>query len=223
MKFKDFTKLYLSLIILLLVLIFQKDFGILYYFTKPLLMVSLAAFYWQHNGRNQLPNSGFVALALLLSLAGDVFLMLPETGWPFLAGMLAFGLAHLAYLVFHQTYFKMEKALFTSSLILMAVLVYVVLSQLNIAAGLRIPVYIYGLLLSLHFCVALVNRKSLGWWPFLGITLFLISDILLAYNHFDEPLVYRSMAVILLYALGQLLIVYGILHRPGITPKEDIL
>lgn len=213
MKIKDFSKLYLALVIFLLVLIYQNDYGTLYFFTKPLLMLSLFLFYWQHQNRKALIKSGFVALALIFSLAGDIFLMFPANNWSFVAGLSAFALAHAAYLLFHRNYFAMEKYLFVVSLFVMAGVMVGALSLLHIPKNLMIPVGLYASILSLHLCVALINRKSLGWWPFLGVLLFLISDTLLAFNYFGEPKVYASMAVILLYALAQLLIVHGILSR----------
>lgn len=214
MKVKDFLKIYLALVLFLLVLIYQNDYGTLYYFTKPLLMLSLLAFFWQHHNRKTLLKNGLVALALVFSLAGDVFLMLPSSNWSFTAGLLAFAVAHLAYLLFHRGYFKMEIKPLVISLLIMAGIVLGTISQLNIPDNLETLVYGYAAILGLHLCVAFLNKAPLGWWPFFGVLLFLVSDTLLAFNHFGASSVYAAMAVILTYALAQFLIVHGILNRP---------
>jgi alkylglycerol monooxygenase len=65
------------------------------YVLKPLTLVVLIAAAAAMQEGNPAVTCGFTLAALVLSLAGDVFLMLP--GGLFLAGLASFLLAHLAY------------------------------------------------------------------------------------------------------------------------------
>jgi uncharacterized membrane protein YhhN len=65
------------------------------YFAKPATMVALLAFVVQNGGLG----GGMIwfTLGLIFSLAGDVFLMLPKE--QFIAGLVSFLLAHVAYII----------------------------------------------------------------------------------------------------------------------------
>jgi uncharacterized membrane protein YhhN len=65
------------------------------YVAKPAVMLALLAWLWQR-GPWPAPLAAF-AVGLVLSLAGDVLLMLPPRF--FLGGLVAFLLAHVAYIV----------------------------------------------------------------------------------------------------------------------------
>lgn len=187
------------------------------YFAKPGVMLALLAWMWQSGAMNG--HATWFAVGLAFSMAGDIFLMLPDE--KFMAGLVAFLLAHLAYLVgFNSTLPPLNLA----SLI-PAVLVGAVAGQIyrGIAAGLatsgndklRIPVQVYSGVISLMLLSALLTLVRDEWnaGPAIlvssGALLFFLSDTFLAWNKFVAPLSYGKLRVIVTYHLGQALIVAG--------------
>ena len=86
--------------------------------------------------------------------------------------------------------------------------------------GLRIPVMLYALVLTLMvvsaiFRMELTNRKSFGL-VLTGALLFMTSDLLLAINKFFSPIAHASLLIMCTYCVAQVLIVQGILaHHRG--------
>lgn len=196
-----------------------KNWKRLEYFAKPGVMVVLLAWLWQATGFG-----GYLlwfALGVLLSLAGDVFLMLPRE--QFIAGLVSFLLAHIAYLIG----FNMTLPALNLAGLIMAILVGLTARQVHrrIAAGLaasgnqglQMPVLIYSIVISLMLLSALLTltRPETSWlaWPALlasaGALLFFLSDTFLAWNKFVVRLPHGKLQVIVTYHLGQALIVLG--------------
>jgi len=196
------------------------------YVAKPGVMVVLLAWLWQVSGfqGSLLP----FALGVFFSLWGDVFLMLPRER--FVAGLVSFLLAHIAYLIgFNLTPPPLNLA--AAVLVVLVAPVGVRLYR-RIAAGLdasgrsrlKTPVLIYSIVISLMLISALLTlvRPNSDWptWAALaasaGALLFFLSDSFLAWNKFVEPLPYGKLGVHLTYHLGQILIVTGaVLHYLG--------
>lgn len=191
------------------------------YFTKPAVMVALLAWLGQTGGLSgQLI---WFAAGLLLSMLGDIFLMLPRE--QFIAGLIAFLLAHLAYLAgFNAGLPPME----LTGLVL-ALLVGLTAAQIyrRILAGLKAsgklsykyPILIYSTVISLMLLSALLTLVRPEWraTPALlasaGALLFFLSDTFLAWNKFVAPLPAGRLRVRVTYHLGQALILLGaVLH-----------
>ncbi len=212
MKTKDFSKIYLSILLLHLVVIYKPDSIELYYLSKPLLLFSLAVFFINRNGFTTISIKQ-VAAALALSLAGDVLLM-RDGEFFFLGGMAAFLLAHLFYLLFY--FGQRLKASITPILGGVAVAgagLWTLYTYVNTPPELELYLYVYGIVLGLHFVISLLfayANKGLQWLSALGAFLFLISDLILAFNKFNESTVYLSIAVMLTYGLAQYCIVLSI-------------
>ena len=195
------------------------------YFAKPGVMLALLAWMWQAGAISG--QATWFAVGLFFSLAGDIFLMLPVE--QFIAGLVAFLLAHLAYLVG----FNPTAPPFNLASLSPAVLLGLVAGQIYraIAAGLaasnhiqlRLPVLIYSGAISLMLLSALLTLVRDEWnaGPALlvsaGALLFFLSDTFLAWNKFVAPLAYGKLRVIITYHLGQILIVIGaMIHFAGI-------
>jgi uncharacterized membrane protein YhhN len=144
----------------------------------------------------------FVA-ALVLSLLGDVFLMLPADR--FVAGLASFLLAHVAYTVGFNLHAGTATALVVASLIVSAV---AVVLAMPILRGLRAgghqalagPVIAYMVVISAMLVSALATGNS---WAIVGATLFFTSDALIAWNRFVRPLSFAPVAIMVTYHLGQ--------------------
>ena len=151
----------------------------------------------------------FLASAVLaglgLSLVGDVALMFPQG---FLAGLVAFLLAHLAYLVAF-TRGGVRLAARPGPFIAYTLLAALILAVLwpGVPAGLRAPVVAYVLCLAAMAAQAAVRWQvlrggvdaALAQRAALGGLLFLCSDALLAFNRFHTPLPASALWVLATY------------------------
>ncbi len=187
------------------------------YIAKPGVMVLLLIWLYQVSGF-----SGalvWFAMGLVFSLAGDIFLMLPRE--QFIAGLISFLLAHIAYIV---GFFQSQVALNLPGLIIAVVIALVMLRLYrSIAAGLdrsgksalKPPVLVYSLVISIMLLLALLTMTGEQWQtvPALlvsaGALLFFISDALLAWNKFVTPLHQGRFISIIPYHLGQTLLTIG--------------
>jgi uncharacterized membrane protein YhhN len=190
------------------------------YFAKPATMVALLAFMVQNGGLKG--GMLWFTLGLVFSLAGDVFLMLPRDR--FIAGLVSFLLAHVAYIIGFKPRIPSETSVLLIALGLAAI-VALVSTQVyrRIAAGLRAkgkqrlqaPVLLYTLVISVMLISAMLTLLSNRWYPLhavavcLGAALFYLSDTVLAWNRFVNPLRNGRLINMSTYHLGQLLIALG--------------
>ena len=172
-----------------------------------------------HAARRGLPGSAFtraLRAGLLLSLVGDVALLWPQQG--FLPGLVAFLLAHLAYLVAFSRDVRLGAQ--PRAFVAYALLAAGVLAVLwpGVPAGLRGPVaaYVLGLaaMAAQTATVWLAARQrgvaatdlALARRAALGGLLFLSSDTLLAFNRFHTPLPAAGLLILGTYWAAQWLI-----------------
>ncbi len=187
------------------------------YIAKPGVMAALFLWLWVF-GRLE-GNLFWIGLALIASLAGDVFLMLPKE--QFLAGLSSFLIAHVAYLLALNT---SPPPINAASLLVVLIAGIAALQVFRrIFNGLdrsgqirlKIPVLIYAGAISLMLLSALATLIRTEWDPFAallvsaGALLFFISDTLLAWNRFVGVLTNARLKVIVTYHLGQIGLVAG--------------
>jgi uncharacterized membrane protein YhhN len=220
LKIKDFLKIYGAIVALQLATLFRESNDVLYFFSKPLILASLGVFAYSKLKEVDLKSKTFLLLALFFSFLGDIILMYKGQQM-FLFGMGSFSLAHIGYLIFHRSHFvKFNLYKSIGAILFSLVLIGIVVSMVDIPSALKIPVYTYFLILMLHLILAALNSEStnLGLWPTIGVTVFMISDALIALSLFgSEPNKYLSMGVMLTYATAQALIVLGILKKRGLS------
>ena len=158
-----------------------------------------------------------IVVGLALSLAGDVFLMLPGN-W-FVHGLAAFLLAHIAYL----SAFTSDHRLATrwqpfAAFALFAACMLIVLWP-GLAASLRVPVLLYVVFLaamtsqsvSRHMTLRTVSSREAA----IGGILFLCSDALLAINKFHTPLPLASLWILGTYYAAQYRIAKSAIASPA--------
>ncbi len=188
---------------------------------KPAALALLALWFWL--AAPTLQQSFMVAFAagLLFSLAGDIFLLFP--GAHFLKGLIAFFLAHLAYLAaFNPGGPRLEARTYWLAAGI-AILAYFLTRR--IVAGLRtsgrdslvVPVILYAVVLSLTLWSTLATLFRPEWPPqgaalaAAGGALFFLSDALLAWNRFVQPLRHGRLANMVSYHLAQGCMAFGLL------------
>lgn len=173
------------------------------YVAKPLTTAALAAVALLLDPEHDARRAWFVA-AVVLSLAGDVFLMLPADR--FVAGLASFLLAHVAYLVGFWVDDAPEQVPLGIGVVLVAVVVALVAMPIlrALRAGgnqaLAGPVVAYMVVLGAMTATATGSGIALavaGGW------LFLASDGVLAWNRFVRPFGAARVVVMVTYHLAQ--------------------
>ncbi|GIX23964.1 MAG: membrane protein [Caldimonas sp.] len=183
------------------------DAEVLRFVFKPLTTVLIIAYAWSRAGDGPRRRT-WVLVGLVFSLAGDIALM-----WPggFVAGLAAFLLAHLAYLVAFTSTTRL--AAVWQPWVFYGVASVALLAQLwpGVPAALQLPVVAYVI------CLAAMAAQAATWWlhaagapasreagcAALGGLLFVCSDALLAINMFLDPLPQASLWVLSTYWAAQ--------------------
>jgi uncharacterized membrane protein YhhN len=181
---------------------------------KPLTMV-IAIIFVASSARSTGAIARFDALllaALVFSLVGDVFLMLP--GNYFIPGLASFLVAHVFYIaLFRQGHgwFPSKRAL-VGVLAVGAVMYGIVWGGLNDPV-LKIAVAAYVTVISLMAAQAMGRATTTGdaasRWVAVGACVFMVSDSLIAINKFVTPVALSSLWILATYYCAQLLIVHN--------------
>lgn len=179
---------------------------------KPLATILLIALAWQRGGEPRRRRA--ILAGLVLSLFGDIALLWPQHG--FLPGLVAFLLAHLAYLVaFTATTRFAAHALPFVAYALLAALALAGLWS-GVPGPLRVPVIAYVV------CLASMAAQAACWAmgggklarrAAIGGALFMLSDTLLALNKFALPLELAPLAVLSTYWIAQAFIATSLARR----------
>ena len=142
--------------------------------------------------------SPWLLAALVLSLCGDVALMLPADF--FVVGLAAFLLAHVAYIIDFE-------ATLTARAVWLAVLL-VLASPLTLRIlrcvgnpSFRVPVGVYMVVISLMVASAAASGSALA---IAGAVLFFSSDGVIAWNRFVRPGAWAQPVIMVTYHIGQL-------------------
>ncbi|MDO8754599.1 MAG: lysoplasmalogenase [Anaerolineales bacterium] len=203
----------------------SKNWLRLEYIAKPAVMLALFFWLWTSAGLNGALL--WFGLGLFLSLVGDVLLMISPDRL-FLAGLAAFLLAHVAYVIG----FNIPVPEMSVWGIALAVIIGVggarvirrIMDALT-AQGqgrMRMPILVYSIAISLMILSALLKLTDVKWEAgaallvSLGAILFYISDIILAWNKFVAPIQHGRIYNIAAYHLGQIALIAGVVAQYSI-------
>lgn len=186
-------------------------------FVKPLIVVSLAAFYIQNSeSKNRL----FI-LALFFCWLGDVFLLFEQlNGFYFMGGLGSFLIAHILLIFLYgklkntegDSFNGPQKARVSFPVILAGTgLISILYPSLG---ALKIPVIIYAVALMIMVLQAIYRygfTSSKSFWNVcVGALFFMLSDSLLALNKFYQPIANAGVLVIATYMAALYFIVRGV-------------
>ncbi|HSP28326.1 MAG TPA: lysoplasmalogenase [Ilumatobacteraceae bacterium] len=170
--------------------------------SKPLALIALIAVAVALEPADQLVRAWFV-IALMCSLAGDVFLLYGERY--FVPGLASFLLAHVAYALGFVAFDEWSSAGFLVGALMMAVLAAAV--GIRIVAAARRKERVLGpavagylLAISIMFCAAMATANT---WAILGAALFVASDAVLGWRQFVAEARWMPVTVMVTYHLGQ--------------------
>jgi len=192
----------------------------LYLASKPLVLIVLILFYSQIGGLDpiRLP----FLIALFFSLLGDIFLIPRSTRW-FVAGMVAFLIAHLVYIwAFSRWPVTSSVALLAIAmgLITLSALSYLVLTRTKNKPEfkrMRFVFILYGSALTTMTVVAVLCLWRPAWpkWAgalaALGGLFFFVSDSILGLEKMGKRLPATRLLVISTYHIAQMLIIFSTL------------
>ena len=182
------------------------------YIFKPLTMV----FIWLIAilGQTALPPYKYLIIAgLVISTAGDVFLMLPSD--QFVAGLVAFLLAHLFYIGAFLSEISTLTWWLLIPFVIYGIVIYAILAPF--LGKLRLPVVIYVVVILIMAWLSWErwSQTSQSWalLASIGAVLFLISDTILAINRFRNAFKLARALNLATYFAAQCLIACSVVIK----------
>lgn len=176
----------------------------LHFFSKPattitIILIALLS--------SQIPfniYSILIIIGLVLSLTGDIFLMFEEKY--FLLGLISFLIAHIFYIFAFSSITGLDATPFIFiPLIVITGISAKILAQK--AGKMKFPVFVYILVISLMLWRGLELYHTLAdnasLFAAIGATLFAISDFILGYNKFRNPVPWARVYILSTYYLAQ--------------------
>ncbi|WP_052487238.1 lysoplasmalogenase [Gordoniibacillus kamchatkensis] len=157
----------------------------------------------------------WVIAGLFFSAVGDSFLLMQGTEW-FSFGVFSFLIAHLIYISAFITRWRFS-AVHLLYLIPIALYSFFLLRGLHEgmitknAGGMWGPILIYVIVISLMIWSAVISRS---WVAITGAILFFLSDSLLAWNMFVNPIPLADFWVMVTYYTAQFMIAASIERPP---------
>jgi uncharacterized membrane protein YhhN len=187
-------------------------------FVKPLIVLSLAAFYLQNA---ETKNRLFI-LALFFCWLGDVFLLFDHLNEIyFIGGLGSFLIAHILLIFLYgkikqpqgKTFSGPQKARVSFPIILAGTgLISILYPTLG---ALKIPVIVYALALMIMVLQSIYRYGFTSvesfWWVCMGALFFMLSDSLLAMNKFYQPIPYAGILVMATYMAAVCFITLGVI------------
>ena len=192
------------------------------YISKPAVMVCL--FVWLYTSTGLQGNALWFGLGVLLSLVGDVLLMVPLDRF-FLLGLISFLLAHVSYITGFREAIVNINAWSLILLVIIALNVRRLIQRIVAAMRLKgkdqlvLPVVLYGIVISVMLYAAMSTIYDQSWKTSaallvsLGAILFVASDVILAWNKFVSPVRNGRVWNMALYHLGQIGLIAGAISQ----------
>jgi uncharacterized membrane protein YhhN len=207
------------------------NISFLHYSFKPLIMLSLMVFTWQHKPLlSMFASLRWLMVGMFFALWGDIFLMIPGIDL-FAFGLASFLVMQVCYIVaFVRSVREADRGISTAKWLIHALpfigystfFVYILKPAFDANTALQplwIPVIMYAICLSSMGLAASVRNTAVHsssfWWVLAGAILFIASDSILAINKFLASVTLSTLLVMTTYAAAQYLIVVGMLrdHR----------
>lgn len=192
------------------------------YITKPGVMVFLIAWLVLSDSLQQI-NLIWFTIGAVFSMMGDIYLLLRNERLGFALGLVAFLLAHLAYIAaLNYPLTPLDQG---TSILAGIVFAIALLGGRRILNGVRkkrlkkliLPITLYIMTIGVMLFSALSTNFRADWRAIpallagLGAVSFALSDFCLAWNKFVSPLRYGRLTLMVTYHLGQIAILSGAL------------
>jgi uncharacterized membrane protein YhhN len=182
------------------------------YLTKPLLMITLGLFYFQHTQASLNKRDKIVLLALFFSCLGDTFLMFQKQNQLyFLLGLGSFLLAQVCYVMLFQQEGESRHFRWLPFISYSCLLLFFLLNKLP--GEFKIPIIIYSVVITLMGIRASERKVSDKSYQLVlvGAILFILSDSLIALSKFVVTIPLSGLWIMATYVVAQYLIIQGLL------------
>lgn len=201
-----------------------KNLNKLEYVAKPAVMICL--FLWLYLSTDLQGLTLWFGVGILFSLAGDILLMI-SLDRMFVFGLIAFLLAHIAYLIGFQNELMEITAWSVMLIVLLAMngvrLIRRIVSSIRAKGEMRLvyPVIVYAVVITVMLYAAMTTISNPVWttraafFVSVGAFLFYISDLILAWNRFVSPIKNGRLLNIAAYHLGQIGLIAGVISQFG--------
>jgi uncharacterized membrane protein YhhN len=195
----------------------DRKWRTLEYICKPAVMIILIIWLVQQGSLSNWMI--WFVLGAIFSLAGDIFLMLPQN--LFLPGLVSFLLAHISYIVGINRTFPPVTPIGVIFFIVVVIIAWRLYTQFRKGmeakkvSKLKIPVLIYVIIISFMTLSALLTffREEWGIHSAIlisgGAILFFISDSIIAWERFVSPVSHGRLKTMITYHLAQAGILIG--------------
>ncbi|MEI6311172.1 MAG: lysoplasmalogenase [Bacteroidota bacterium] len=201
------------------------DIAVLRYCSKPLLMITLAGFFYFSYEDKLSDENRLMLYALFFAWVGDVALMLNHlTEYAFMIGLGAFLICHVLYIMHFNAKVKQLKGVkgfvFENKFIIVLFIFYasVLITFIYPMLGsMKVPVFLYCAVI-MSMCIVALNRitktnATSATMILVGAFMFMFSDSIIALNKFsslfEDTGVLAPILIMSLYILGQFFIVEG--------------
>lgn len=221
---KSLLPFYISVIVYLTAMYFEATLWLWTF--KPLLILTLIFHFLQSTKIYHHKIKKLVIAALIFSMMGDIFLMLPDNENYFIFGLGSFLIAHIFYIfAFLQIRKELQQRLNIWFIIFPALYCIILLNTLLPNAGaLAIPVVFYAIIISCMLVAALhcsiIQNKNTGWFFAAAAMLFVISDSFIGLDKFYMNIKGNSWIVMLTYMSAQLLLTVGFSNYISYASKK---
>ena len=203
-----------------------------YYLSKPAVLLMLLFFFRIHSGETKYVKfRNLMITGFLFSAAGDTLLMFSkESEGYFIAGLVAFLLAHIAYMagfiiqIFESGRWNQHwSQLAFSTLIVVYGAEFFILNRESFG-NLKIPVMLYCVAITAMGVAAVMRDKEKNYRGYFkvvtGAVFFIVSDSLLAIYKFRTPFPADDLLILSTYFIAQYLIAMGTLADMVKVPQE---
>eukprot|EP00600_Ochromonadales_sp_CCMP1393_P000437 CAMPEP_0174984826 /NCGR_PEP_ID=MMETSP0004_2-20121128/17963_1 /TAXON_ID=420556 /ORGANISM="Ochromonas sp., Strain CCMP1393" /LENGTH=226 /DNA_ID=CAMNT_0016237329 /DNA_START=27 /DNA_END=707 /DNA_ORIENTATION=- len=188
-------------------------------YTKPLPILALSSLCWMANNIH----GDFIASGLILSSIGDIFLELDDTNLHyFIGGLIAFLIGHVLYVTaFLSADIHFQKAKIVSIFLALYFIVFAAILLPHVESILIGPVLLYMaticamifLAFMRYFSIAVASKAS-RLNALIGSIFFVISDSILAYNKFAQPIENAKTIVMITYYTAQTFLAASTCQEP---------
>ncbi|HJQ06884.1 MAG TPA: lysoplasmalogenase [Nocardioides sp.] len=157
----------------------------------------------------------WLVIALVLGMIGDIALLDDTVEWRFIAGLAAFLVGHLGYVVCFARVGLENSGWWVVGAVVVLVAFVVARGVLPAAVreggpGLGIAVATYMAVIA---AMTITGWATASLWIAVGAAIFVCSDTTLALNKFVRPLSWARPTIMVTYHVGQALIAAGVLVR----------
>jgi uncharacterized membrane protein YhhN len=189
------------------------DIQVLRWYTKPLLIPLLIAYYVVQSREADL----FIVFALISAFAGDIFLLFSENKIMLKLGLLSFLIGHILFSCFILSSLDWLNDLsgiywlFIIPYLGVGTIVFLFLQKSLENMKFLAAIYILGLISMAFFCTLRISAFSgpALWFPVIGSFFFISSDFVLSYILFKKKIKWGGAFVMLSYIIAEVLLVLG--------------